>query len=570
MKKTFKAAIFALALTVSVGASAQGYVFNNNLTVGSRGADVTALQNALAAAGYFTATPTGYFGSVTKTAVMAFQRANSISPVSGYFGPLTRTVINSGTVTTPTTPATCPAGYVCPPTTSTGSTSGMEGFGEFRLGTQPVDNTNITTNINVPVYGIEVKAKNSDISFERLTLDVSVLNGSSAENPGTFINKITVQDGSTVLATIPVNISSFSKYTGTNNYYIQLAGLSSKIMKDNTKTFTVSFDTNYIDTSRVVTVGAGASGVRVVDGRGISTYNASAVTSRTHTFKKPGASSLTLQADSVTLYPANFEVDSDEGARDALTSTFSVKASTGSAKITTVTGTTTVTNGTVANVYLYRGSTLLSSRSMTGTSTFVFDIESSNIVIGKDSTETFSIKVDVPSSATSTAVRTSVKAVGYEKADGSSDIATGAIVGPINFFAKIVPVWSRVSSVGEIVKNGASSAVSSISAKFVVNVQPKGGNLATSTVAIIDLVNTSTGNVATSSAVTGSLTESSVTSITENAVKEITYSATFDTGLPKGTYRAVIRSLTWTSLGANGATATSTGLDAFNSATFTY
>jgi len=41
---------------------------------GSRSSGVTELQNMLKATGHFTATPTGYFGSITKEAVMKFQR----------------------------------------------------------------------------------------------------------------------------------------------------------------------------------------------------------------------------------------------------------------------------------------------------------------------------------------------------------------------------------------------------------------------------------------------------------------------------------------------------------------
>lgn len=82
-------------------ASAMAATFNSNLTVGSRGAEVSALQTMLGV------TPvSGYFGNVTKAAVKAFQVAHSITPASGYFGPLTRTVANAmgttgGTSTVP-------------------------------------------------------------------------------------------------------------------------------------------------------------------------------------------------------------------------------------------------------------------------------------------------------------------------------------------------------------------------------------------------------------------------------------------------------------------------------------
>lgn len=69
--------------------------FEKSLSVGSRGEDVRQLQIALKALGYFTyPTITGYFGSVTKTAVIAFQRKNKIDPI-GIVGPKTRAALNA-------------------------------------------------------------------------------------------------------------------------------------------------------------------------------------------------------------------------------------------------------------------------------------------------------------------------------------------------------------------------------------------------------------------------------------------------------------------------------------------
>src|SRR5258708_2822611 len=42
------------------------YSFTRDLTVGSRGADVTALQNLLGSKGYLSVAATGYFGQLTK------------------------------------------------------------------------------------------------------------------------------------------------------------------------------------------------------------------------------------------------------------------------------------------------------------------------------------------------------------------------------------------------------------------------------------------------------------------------------------------------------------------------
>lgn len=83
--------------------------YSANLTVGSRGEDVSALQQTLINGGYLTAvsTPTGYFGAATKAAVSKWQAAVGISPASGFVGPISRAYLNSHM--TGGTPG-CPAG----------------------------------------------------------------------------------------------------------------------------------------------------------------------------------------------------------------------------------------------------------------------------------------------------------------------------------------------------------------------------------------------------------------------------------------------------------------------------
>ncbi|MEK7079984.1 MAG: peptidoglycan DD-metalloendopeptidase family protein [Patescibacteria group bacterium] len=87
------------ALGVS-GKTVATVAFSRDLTVGSQGDDVTALQTflitaskgpkatALASAG-----ATGYFGALTQAALAEYQASASISPSAGYFGPLTRVQI---------------------------------------------------------------------------------------------------------------------------------------------------------------------------------------------------------------------------------------------------------------------------------------------------------------------------------------------------------------------------------------------------------------------------------------------------------------------------------------------
>ena len=68
--------------------------FDRSLSVGSRGDDVTELQQFLSAQGYLNVSATGYFGSLTASALGRWQSQNGVASSGsggyGIFGPLTR------------------------------------------------------------------------------------------------------------------------------------------------------------------------------------------------------------------------------------------------------------------------------------------------------------------------------------------------------------------------------------------------------------------------------------------------------------------------------------------------
>lgn len=88
-----------VALGVVSFAHAQANVaFTQDLTIGSTGSEVVALQQQLVAKGYLVmpaGTAYGYFGNLTKVALANWQAANGISPALGYFGPLSRAAIST-------------------------------------------------------------------------------------------------------------------------------------------------------------------------------------------------------------------------------------------------------------------------------------------------------------------------------------------------------------------------------------------------------------------------------------------------------------------------------------------
>ena len=83
----------------SSAAAATNFTFTQNLYLGINGDDVSALQKFLIADGFLKiSTPTGYFGSLTKNALSAWQTSLNIFPSAGFFGPISRGKINAAVV----------------------------------------------------------------------------------------------------------------------------------------------------------------------------------------------------------------------------------------------------------------------------------------------------------------------------------------------------------------------------------------------------------------------------------------------------------------------------------------
>ena len=75
--------------------AAFGATFDTDLYFGMRHPDVTRLQEFLHAEGIYSGPVTGSFFSLTKEAVINFQRREKIEPAAGYFGPKTRSRVNA-------------------------------------------------------------------------------------------------------------------------------------------------------------------------------------------------------------------------------------------------------------------------------------------------------------------------------------------------------------------------------------------------------------------------------------------------------------------------------------------
>jgi len=205
------------SMTGGTMTTSAGTTFTTNLTVGSKGADVTALQQWLVSGGYLSmpaGTSFGYFGNLTKMALAKYQTAAGISPAAGYFGPVTRAKVNAVAGGT-TTGGTTTGGTT---TTGTGiTTPGVEGTLAVTQNNSGVESTVYEGGSMKAILGFNIEAKNSDIAVQRIKLDLGT--GTAIYNK--IYSKIYVTDGSNVLASSDLNSSTVIKDSGT--YYITVA-----------------------------------------------------------------------------------------------------------------------------------------------------------------------------------------------------------------------------------------------------------------------------------------------------------------------------------------------------------
>ncbi len=569
MKRILSVALaFALALTVvaPVAASAQSMAsFNTNLKMGSRGADVVALQSFLEAKGLLTmpaGTAKGYFGALTKSAVVAYQISKGVTPASGYFGPLTRATANADTavVITPTTPTT--------PTTPV-VTSGVEGTLDTKLAASPTNNANVQVQNDVPAYGIEFRSRVADVVVQTVDLQVSVTNSGSAENPATLINTIKVWDGSNVIATIPVNSSTFIKDSN-SVYYIRVSGINFLVPKDATKVLTFSVSTNSIDSDRTVTIdGYGSSSVRAVSGNGISSFYSidGAAYTRTHTFKKPGTATLTLSAATSPLRSQNYRINPDNGAQYIPVLNFNLKSETGDSNIQSII-VSLATSTKVSTVYLYQGSTLIDSKNASASTTF--DNLDNKVVVSKDTTKTLTVKVDVPTDGTSAgAVMATIHSVTYEKPNGTTATVSTAVTGVNHYVFRDTAQWTLVGTPTITKVSNQNGSTTEMSATFTFNVTALGSTIR-KPIASDFWIDATTGSVAASSTV-GAPVVIPNNDIADGSTAQVSVTATVNSSqiASSGSYGFVISRIAWASTTGSNVNQT-WGLDDFKTPSTSY
>lgn len=401
--------------------------FMANLTVGSKGADVSALQSWLISKGFsIPAGATGTFGAQTKAALGAYQASAGISPAVGFFGPLTRGKVNA---------LGCPTGNGGG-TVSTGSLSGNGRLtNESSLGdtTSDVKEGDSATK----VVGVSFDATDGDVAVQRVDANITIGGTTGSSNLDKYVSTVAVYMNGTKLGSMDASAGDkngrvwtfrFSGLNGviksgqTGNIYVEVTPISSIGTTESGVTLTAAIPND---------------GVRAVGSDGISdTYVSHSTTGWTSTFTVTSATIGTLTVTSGSDNPVAGQIAVASSTTSGVTLlTFNAKAKNQDVTINDLVASFGTSdnnlNDVVQTVKLMKGSTVLKSKTLsTGTyGTVTFD--NVNQTISKDSTASYSIVVDLKGDTAypdGTTLIASTTVSGWDASDSNGDTVTPSAV----------------------------------------------------------------------------------------------------------------------------------------------
>src|SRR3989344_1546662 len=306
------AMIAQLQAQIAGGSSGASTTFTSDLTIGSTGSQVTALQSWLVSKGYLTmpaGVAMGYFGGLTQSAVAKYQAEAGISPAAGYFGPITRAKVNA-------------IGGVGTGTGSTGgiTTPGVEGTISVTQNNSGVASTVYEGDNMVAILGFDIEAKTSDMAVQRIKLDLDETSSDTKFYNKIFEKLYVTVDGNTV-ASIDLNSSTVVK--DGSNYFITLTGFNVVIPKNSKKQIVIKADVreaidsaDYDAENYTISLPAAGSGVRAVDGAGIDQYAGDNTITRTPVVSADLSESATLQLSLNTASPKKTDIVATAGASE--------------------------------------------------------------------------------------------------------------------------------------------------------------------------------------------------------------------------------------------------------------
>ncbi|MCR4275823.1 MAG: peptidoglycan-binding protein [Candidatus Parcubacteria bacterium] len=437
--------------------SAGSCSFSRSLTIGSTGADVTCLQSALIAGGFsIPAGATGYFGTQTRAAVASWQASRNVAPAVGYFGPISQGAWNlggtttTGTTTTTTTTTTstvagCAAGAAFSSTTgaacgTTTTTTGGALTGNGRL-TNVTSLGNVTSDLEVgdsatSVVGVSADATGGDVAIQRVDTTFTISGTTGSANLDRYVSDVSIYLDGTKLASMDAALGDKDgrvwtyRFSGLNG--VIRSGATGQLYVKVTPVSSIGANEDAVS----VTGGLAIDSVRAVAADGISDTYVDTAVDEDFTVSSATAGTLTVTTGSDNPVTNLVAVSSSTTSGVTLLS-FNLKAKNQAVTITDLPvqiGTSDSLTDVISTVYLMKGTTILSSKTVAagtfGTTTFT----GINQTIAKDATVNYSIEVDLKGDSaypddTTLVASTTVYGWDVSDADGATVAPSAAIAG---------------------------------------------------------------------------------------------------------------------------------------------
>jgi peptidoglycan hydrolase-like protein with peptidoglycan-binding domain len=364
------------------------------LTMGSQGAEVTALQNLLISQGQtIAAGATGYFGGQTQAALAAWQAANGVTPAAGYYGPVTKAAMDAKCV-----PAT---NTDTDEDTDEDTTSGELGNdeGSIDVTSASADESSLEEGQEGGVLAFDVEVE-GDVEIDRIDVYAAEDGALSEDAEDYFVRAFLMVDGEEV-AEVEVDDFDQDDYDvlslSGDDYRIRFSNLGLVFADNDEPEFQVGFEvvSNLDSADLAAEWDVEADEIRFVDGKGFSDTEV-AGESDTFSFDEEETGDLDVQASSDNPDATTLKIeDGDDESDEYEVFVFEIEENNGvDVEINDLTVTITTTGNTdedevVEEAILYMGSEELGSEAVPNNG--IVEFEDLGIMIDADATEEFTV-----------------------------------------------------------------------------------------------------------------------------------------------------------------------------------